>query len=140
MDMLSTLRGASEDALQQAADLAISIQRVRLRRYLSLLATIGSTSPFIGLFGTVIGVMRAFQSMSKSGMSGETIAAGISEALSATAVGLLVAIPAVIAYNFFTGRVQTMTLEIHGHVSRLIPFLSPKTVRVSQEVEDARRA
>ena len=49
-------------------------------------------------------------------------------------------IPSVIAYNIFTGRVQGMTLEIHSHVSRLIPFLSPKTVRVPQEVEDARRA
>ncbi|HLK55983.1 MAG TPA: MotA/TolQ/ExbB proton channel family protein [Chthonomonadaceae bacterium] len=139
MDTLTTLRGASEEALQQAAEIAISMQRVRLRRYLTLLATIGSTAPFVGLFGTVLGVMASFQAMSKAGLSGETMANGISEALSATALGLLVAIPSVMAYNFFTGRVQTMTLEIHGHVSRLIPFLSPKTMIVPQEVQDARR-
>ena len=73
------------------------MQRLRLRKYLGTLATIGSTAPFIGLFGTVLGVMAAFQAMSKSGLSGETMAAGISEALSATALGLLVAIPAVMA-------------------------------------------
>jgi biopolymer transport protein ExbB len=123
MTTLTTLRGASEEALQQAADIAISMQRVRFRRYLGTLATIGSTAPFIGLFGTVLGVMAAFHTLSQSGKSAEAMAGGISEALSATAVGLLVAIPSVMFYNFLVGRVQSMVLQVHGHVSRLIPLL-----------------
>src|SRR5437588_5704579 len=100
---LRRLKGATGKALFEATDIALSIQRLRLRRFLGTLATIGSTAPFIGLFGTVLGVMAAFQAMSRSGLSGATMAAGISEALSATAVGLLVAIPSVMAYNFFLG-------------------------------------
>jgi biopolymer transport protein ExbB len=123
MESLTPLRGSSEETIQQAADIALSLQRLRLRRYLGTLATIGSTAPFIGLFGTVLGVMVAFQGMSQSGLSGEMMAAGISEALSATALGLLVAIPAVIAYNYFTGRVLALLLHIQGHVARLAPLL-----------------
>src|SRR5437016_3158671 len=123
ISVLTPLRGASENAIQNAADVALSLQRLRLRRYLGTLATIGSTSPFIGLFGTVLGVMTAFQAMSVSGLSGETMAAGISEALAATALGLLVAIPAVMSYNYFVGRMQGMLLQIQGHVTRLTPYL-----------------
>jgi biopolymer transport protein ExbB/TolQ len=120
--------------IQQAADIALSLQRLRLRRYLGTLATIGSTAPFIGLFGTVLGVMVAFQGMSRSGLSGEMMAAGISEALSATAVGLLVAVPSVIAYNYFLGRVQALLLHIQGHVARLAPLLTLPSAREKQEV------
>src|SRR5688500_7765446 len=62
---LTELRGAGPEAIQQAAEIAISLQRLRLRRYLGTLATIGATAPFIGLFGTVLGVMVAFQGMSQ---------------------------------------------------------------------------
>ena len=125
MSVLTTLRGASFDALQQAADVALSMQRMRLRRYLSTLATIGSTAPFIGLFGTVLGVLQAFQSMSKAGsnVEGSAVAGNIGAALSATAVGLLVAIPSVMAYNFLVGQVQANLLNVQGHVSRLMPLL-----------------
>ncbi len=129
VNQLAPLRGTSEESIQSAADIALSLQRLRLRRYLGTLATIGSTSPFIGLFGTVLGVMAAFQAMSHSGLSGEAMAAGISEALSATALGLLVAIPAVMAYNYFTGRVQGLLLQIQGHVARLSPLLRSSAVR-----------
>jgi biopolymer transport protein ExbB len=129
---LYPLRGSSNDAIQQVADMAVGMQRLRLRRYLGTLATIGTTAPYIGLFGTVLGVMSAFQAMSRSGLSGETMAAGISEALSATALGLLVAIPSVIMYNFLVGRVQAMMLPIHGHVARLTPLISG-TARGTQE-------
>jgi biopolymer transport protein ExbB len=131
---LQPLQGAHIDAIQTAADVAVAMQRLRLRRYLSTLATIGSTAPFIGLFGTVLGVMAAFQAMSKSGMSGETMAAGISEALSATALGLLVAIPSVIAYNFLIGRVQALLLPIQSHVARLTPLLTSGSNVASREV------
>jgi len=135
LDSLHPLRGENPEMIQQAADIALSLQRLRLRRYLGTLATIGSTAPFIGLFGTVLGVMVAFQGMSQSGLSGETMAAGISEALSATALGLLVAVPSVIAYNYFLGRVQALLLHIQGHVARLAPQLSrQQPAREKQEV------
>ena len=89
---------------------AHSREKLRYVRRLSFLATIGSNAPFIGLFGTVLGIIRAFQDLSDdmANASG-TVMAGISEALIATAVGLLVAIPAVIAYNTFNGRVKNVT-------------------------------
>lgn len=128
MNSLVVMRGTSEEAIENAALVAISMQRLRLRRYLTTLATIGSTSPFIGLFGTVLGVMAAFQALGRSTDTGEQMAAGISEALSATALGLLVAIPAVIAYNALVGRVMGFLLEIQGHTARLTPFLHPHAV------------
>jgi biopolymer transport protein ExbB/TolQ len=137
MSVLTPLRGTNRDAIQNAADVALALQRLRLRRYLGTLATIGSTSPFIGLFGTVLGVMNAFQSMTKSGLSSEGMAGGISEALSATALGLLVAIPAVMAYNFLLGRVQGLLLQVQGHVARLTPLLENRQ-REKQETEHAR--
>jgi biopolymer transport protein ExbB len=138
MKHLHSIRGATEGMIEQVAETSLALQRMRLRRYLGTLATIGSTSPFIGLFGTVLGVMHAFQSMSKSGLSGEGMAAGISEALAATALGLLVAIPAVIAYNFFVGKVNAQLLGVTGHVGRLIPLLNAgrhelRDVREKQE-------
>ncbi len=84
-------------------------EKLRYGRWLSFLATVGSNSPFIGLFGTVLGIIRAFGDMAnESGGAGSSVMAGISEALIATAVGLLVAIPAVIAYNAFMGKVKTV--------------------------------
>jgi biopolymer transport protein ExbB/TolQ len=123
LESLSEMDGASADAILQAAELALSTQRLRLRRYLPTLATIGSTAPYIGLFGTVLGVMSAFRAMSMSSLSGEAMAGGISEALSATALGLLVAIPAVIAYNFYLGRTGGLYLQIQEHVAKLLPLI-----------------
>jgi biopolymer transport protein ExbB len=133
MSTLAEMRGASREAIENAAGISLALQRVRLRRYLGTLATIGATAPFIGLFGTVLGVMRAFHGMSQTGLSGERMAAGISEALSATALGLLVAVPSVIAYNFFSGRVQMLLLQIQSHTARLTPMLRERR----QEVEAA---
>ncbi|HEU4753812.1 MAG TPA: MotA/TolQ/ExbB proton channel family protein [Armatimonadota bacterium] len=125
MSALSELRGASEDSIHQAAGIALSMQRLRLRRYLGTLATIGSTAPFIGLFGTVVGIMRAFADMGagSGGPDSAMLMRGISEALSATALGLLVAVPSVVAYNYFVGRVQAMLLQVQSHVARLAPML-----------------
>jgi len=137
---LSELRGASEESLHEAANISLSLQRIRLRRYLGTLATISSTAPFVGLFGTVIGIMIAFQGM-KDGTAGPESARlmeGISESLSATALGLLVAVPAVIAYNYFLGRVQLLVLQVHGHVARLAPLLRSQSSEL-QEARDARR-
>jgi len=123
VDAARSVGAGNSDAALSAIEVAVASQRLRLRRYLSTLATIGSTAPFIGLFGTVLGVMRAFQEMSRSALSGETMAAGISEALSATALGLLVAIPSVMAYNYFLNRVQGLLVRIQGHVAALVPMM-----------------
>lgn len=118
---LTPLRGESEETIAQAADIALALQRMRLRRFLGTLATIGSTTPFVGLFGTVLGVMAAFQGMSKSGLNGDAMASGIAEALSATAFGLLVAVPSIVVYNYMVGRVQLMLLHVQAHVALLAP-------------------
>ena len=93
--------------LQRTMDAAIDFQTEKLLEYFSYLATIGSTTPFIGLFGTVWGIMNSFQSIAISrNTSLAVVAPGIAEALFATALGLLAAIPAVIAYNIFTNQVN----------------------------------
>ena len=85
---------------------------LRLRARLWILGTIGATSPFIGLFGTVVGIMIAFQSMAKEGQGGFTVvAAGISEALVTTAAGIAVAIEAVVLYNWLNTHVQRLALQ-----------------------------
>lgn len=97
------------DAVEDLLIGAQTRERLRYSRRLSFLATVGSNAPFIGLFGTVLGIIRAFADLSVSmDNAGGSVMAGISEALIATAVGLLVAIPAVIAYNTFQGQVKTI--------------------------------
>lgn len=81
-------------------------ERPRLEKYLGFLATVGSNAPFIGLLGTVFGIMDAFRGMAQSQGDATAVMLGISKALVATAVGLIVAIPAVIAYNFFQKQVK----------------------------------
>lgn len=137
IDSLTELRSASEDAISHAAEISLALQRMRLRKYLGTLATIGSTAPFVGLFGTVLGIMRAFAGMSDAGLNNAQLAVGISEALSATALGLLVAVPSVIAYNYYVGRVQALLLQIQGHVARLAPLLR-SGLREREGARDAR--
>ncbi|MCZ7624767.1 MAG: MotA/TolQ/ExbB proton channel family protein [Candidatus Methylomirabilis sp.] len=96
----------------------------RLERYLGSLATLGNVSPFVGLFGTVLGIIRAFEAIAKSGSGGiGTVSAGIAEALIATAAGLFVAIPAVIAYNYFVGRVKLFTAAMDSAASEMVDRL-----------------
>jgi biopolymer transport protein ExbB len=84
-------------------------ERMSLERNLGVLGTLGNNTPFIGLFGTVLGIMRAFADLAKNQTGGAgPVMAGISEALVATAVGLMVAIPAVIFFNIFQGRLRRM--------------------------------
>ena len=134
MNVLTTLRGVSPESMQQAADIAFGVQRLRLRRYLSTLATIGNIAPYIGLFGTVLGVQAAFATLSSSGAGADKMSGGISEALSATALGLLVAIPSVVAYNFLLGELQKHLLQIQGHVAHLMPLLNTPAVRERERV------
>jgi biopolymer transport protein ExbB/TolQ len=103
--------GRGPAAVEAALNGARSEEKLRLERNLSFLGTLGANAPFIGLFGTVLGIIRAFKDLADSGLkpggeSSEAVMAGISEALVATAVGLLVAIPAVVAYNVYQRKVK----------------------------------
>lgn len=91
-----------------------SIERPMLDRYLGFLATVGSNAPFIGLLGTVFGIMDAFRSLAQSQGEPTAVMLGISKALVATAVGLMVAIPAVIAYNYFQKQVKGIMLNLNS--------------------------
>jgi biopolymer transport protein ExbB/biopolymer transport protein TolQ len=107
----------AREAMQRATGRQIEA----LERRLTGLATLGNISPFVGLFGTVIGVMRAFEAISRSGTGGlATVSAGIAEALVATAAGLFVAIPAVTAYNHFVARVKSLAGEMDAAASELL--------------------
>ena len=93
----------------------------RLEKYLAFLATTGSAAPFIGLFGTVWGIMDAFHGIGKSGSASlAVVAPGISEALVATAIGLVAAIPAVIAYNHFVNKVNVLTGEMDNFCQEML--------------------
>ncbi len=109
----SKIRIKSTDAISRALGRATSVEINKLERKLNFLATTASVTPFIGLFGTVVGVMSAFQEIGAKGQVGlQTVAPGIAEALVATAAGLAAAIPAVIAYNFFVGHVKMLASEM----------------------------
>ncbi len=116
---LDRATAAAREAMQRVTAAEIG----RLERHLTALATLGNISPFVGLFGTVIGVMRAFEAISRTGSGGlGIVSAGIAEALVATAAGLFVAIPAVTAYNHFVSRVKNCATEMDGAGSELLAW------------------
>ena len=92
---------------------------LKMKENLGALATIGATAPFVGLFGTVIGIIHAFQKMATSGGGIASVSAGIAEALITTAFGLFVAIPAVWAYNYFQNRIDRFTVEMSNSGSEM---------------------
>jgi biopolymer transport protein ExbB len=100
--------------LSAAMDGAKAREKLRLERHLAFLATLGSNAPFIGLFGTVLGIIKAFHDLaaSQAAAGASTVMSGISEALVATAVGLMVAIPAVVAFNYFSRRIKVRMAEM----------------------------
>ncbi|HEX3905804.1 MAG TPA: MotA/TolQ/ExbB proton channel family protein [Polyangia bacterium] len=101
--------------------------RVGLERHLGILGTLGNNAPFIGLFGTVLGIIRAFADLSRSQAGGAgAVMSGISEALVATAVGLMVAIPAVIAFNIFQGKVRQAMAEVDAMAHRVLSTIPPQ--------------
>jgi biopolymer transport protein ExbB len=115
--------GETIEASRRALERATSISIEDFKRGLSSLATIGSTAPFIGLFGTTIGIINAFQAMAKEENAGiGAVAAGISEALVTTAFGLFVAVPAVWMFNIFTNKIETFTVEMDNSSSELIDY------------------
>jgi biopolymer transport protein TolQ len=117
--------GATADLTIESVARALERQAQReqqnLKRGINLLASVGSTAPFIGLLGTVIGIINAFRQMAATGSGGlGAVSAGISEALVATAFGLLVAIPAVIAYNFMSGWVDARMVDMNESANELL--------------------
>jgi biopolymer transport protein ExbB/TolQ len=115
--------GEELEASRRALERAESIVHAELKRGLGGLATIGSTAPFVGLLGTVVGIINAFKQMSGAHASGLTVVAGgISEALVTTAIGLFVAIPAVWMFNYFTGRIENFDVEMENSSSELIDY------------------
>ncbi len=120
----------NRDSRENALRHALQTQIRNLETYVPVLGTIASSAPFVGLFGTVIGIIRAFADISRNAAGGpEVVAAGIAEALVTTAGGLLVAIPALIGYNYFVRRIQRMTEEIDLASYDLIESLCNKTER-----------
>lgn len=106
--------------VEHALQVAISEQEERLENGLSFLATVGSVSPYIGLFGTVWGIMNSFMGLAQVQQATlSTVAPGIAEALIATAIGLFAAIPAVIAYNRYSARTQMLTARYYSFASEL---------------------
>src|SRR5258708_5329277 len=119
--------GRSRRDLEELMLTKLKEERVKLERFLGVLGTLGNISPFIGLFGTVIGIIRAFRDLAASGTGGPTVVArGIAEALVATAAGLLVAIPASILYNYFTRRLRVLTVDMEIASARLLVMLGAK--------------
>lgn len=114
-----------EGAVSEAMNREIMIQTVKLERFTTTIGTVGSISVYIGLFGTVLGIIRAFHDISKAGSGGISIViGGVSEALIATAAGLFVAIPAVIAYNFLMRRIENFVVNMEYCASAVEDFLS----------------
>jgi biopolymer transport protein TolQ len=113
-----TMLGGGIENVERALRRAQNSESTALLALTPFLATVGSTSPFIGLFGTVWGVMKAFNDIGRMGSANlATVAPGISEALIATAVGLLAAIPAVIAYNYFLSSIKNLESEMDSFSS-----------------------
>ena len=123
----SLVGSANRQERKRQADRAAAQAASSLERRLNFLATIASTAPFIGLFGTVVGVIRAFQDLAGAAGAGPGIVAvGISEALVSTAAGLLVAIPAVWSYNYFTNKTGQFLNEMDWIAEEIIEHLSGK--------------
>jgi biopolymer transport protein ExbB/biopolymer transport protein TolQ len=126
----SDISGEEVEASKRALQRAIAIKTAEFRRGLSGLATIGSTAPFVGLFGTVFGIINAFQGMKNAESAGiAAVAGGISEALFTTALGLAVAVPAVWLFNYFTGKVDGFVVEMDNSASELIDYFLKNRTR-----------
>ena len=124
------LRGSLQDRIERVMNVATNREMDRLERYMSFLASVGSTAPFIGLLGTVWGIMNSFQSIAASrNTSLAVVAPGIAEALFATALGLVAAIPAVIAYN-------KLSTELTRYGGRLDAFAGEFSAILSRQLDE----
>ena len=131
--MSSEISGEDVEASKRALERAAAIVHAELKRGVSTLATIGSTAPFVGLFGTVVGIINAFKGISTEKSTGlGAVAGGISEALVTTAIGLFVAIPAVWMFNFFTNKIEAFDVEMDNSSSELIDYFIKRSQRVGK--------
>src|ERR1700694_4319637 len=122
-DSPGAIPGETIEASKRALERTEAIVHAELKRGLGGLATIGSTAPFVGLFGTVMGILNAFTGISKEKATGlAAVAGGIAEALVTTASRLLVALPAVMMFNYLTGRVEAFDVEMGNSSSELIDY------------------
>ena len=121
----ATITAADINSAERAVERQMLIVLAELKRGTGILATVGSTGPFVGLLGTTMGIVNAFTGMSLQGASGGLagISAGIAEALITTAFGLFVAIPAVWGYNYFTTKIENLTVEMTYTSKELIDYL-----------------
>src|ERR1051325_11697509 len=123
------IAGDKIEASRRALERASAIVHAELERGLSGLATIGSTAPFVGLLGTVIGIIDAFQEIQGTQTTGiSAVAGGISEALVTTALGLTVAIPAVMMFNYFTTKIRAFDVEMDNSSSELVDYFLKRAV------------
>ncbi len=141
---------ASLELVESAVRDSMSETLINLKWGLGFLATIGSTAPFIGLFGTVVGIINAFRSIAASGSGGmSVVSGGIAEALVSTALGIFVAIPAVVAFNHFTGKIENLHVEMNRASSQLlnrlfnipevkVPEIEASVIKVSEVAHAAR--
>ena len=121
----ATITAADINSAERAVERQMLIVLSEFKRGTGILATVGSTAPFVGLLGTTMGIVNAFTGMAQAGASGGLagISAGIAEALITTAMGLLVAIPAVWAYNYFTTKIENLSVEMTYTSKELIDYL-----------------
>jgi biopolymer transport protein ExbB len=120
------LRGHHEKEISNTMEREITIETTKLERYTSIVGTIGNTAVYIGLFGTVLGIIRAFHDIAVAGGAGgmSIVIGGVAEALVCTAAGLFVAIPAVIVFNYFIRKVEHFTNDMELCASELIDLIA----------------
>ena len=127
-NLSSDISGEQIEASRRALERAEAIVHAELKRGVGTLATIGSSAPFVGLFGTVVGIINAFKGISTEKSTGlGAVAGGISEALVTTAIGLFVAIPAVWMYNYFASRLEAFDVEMGNSASELVDYFVKRT-------------
>ena len=119
---------ADINSAERAVERNMLLEITNLKRGLAVLATVGATAPFVGLLGTVVGVINAFVGIAATGSGGiGAVSAGIAEALVETALGLFVAIPAVWFYNYLSGRLEYFNVEMDNSSSELVDYFIKKT-------------
>jgi len=120
-------RSADRERLERWAARLLQVEISQLGRYLTVLGTIGSVTPFVGLFGTVVGIIHAFRSIAENAGGGPGVVAnGIAEALVATALGLFVAIPAVVGYNLYLRKIERISEDMQLSVDEVTDWLIPR--------------
>lgn len=121
------LYGHDEKLISNAMEREITVETIKLERFTGIVGTIGGTAVYIGLLGTVIGIMRAFSDIARAGSGGmDVVTVGIAEALVCTATGLLVAIPAVVCYNWFSRKIDTFIVDMELAASELVDLICVK--------------